>query len=619
MMVFYYQFIRNFTNKRPGLLVYLGYGLWVTFSVSAILSFTLREAYFSEGELILNYNPIMFNAQSAAASIFMFAAIAALVRHYRATTEPLVRTRTSYLLIGISIFFLFGVTDLVPALLKYPLDYVGGVINGLIITYVILKYQLLDIKLIARKGLVYSGLTVLLTAMYLILLFSLQTAFHGWFGLSSLALAAVFAILVAVFFNPFRDLLQRMIDRLFYRETYDYRQVLFSFSNKISNVLDLGELAQAILEPIVNTMHIRHAALLFPDNDSGEFSTRFAQQAQKDEESSAKLRLVNDSSIVRWLAREGKALKREQIDILPQFKGLWEVERVALNALEVQLFCPIKSRGDLIGIIGLGEKQSDTPYSDEEIDLLMTMANEAAVVLENARMLDSLKTQQQQVEGLLTQVVQAQEEERGRISADLHDSVAQWLVATSYRIQSFSQALSRNKDSKVHAELADMEDTLSRSVKELRRVVVGLRPPALDELGLAHALRQSLDDLKADRIYCKFSLVGKPVRLPETTEIAVYRIVQEALTNIRKHAQASRVNLRLKFKDDGLSVEVRDNGKGFVPGQTLSSDRSVGQIGLLGMRQRAEMLGGEFSIKTHERVGTTIILNLPIPPQVEEG
>jgi two-component system sensor histidine kinase DegS len=132
-------------------------------------------------------------------------------------------------------------------------------------------------------------------------------------------------------------------------------------------------------------------------------------------------------------------------------------------------------------------------------------------------------------------------------------------------------------------------------------------------------LEQSLNDLKADRIYCKFKLVGNPVRLPPTTEIAVYRIVQEALTNIRKHAQASRVNLCLKFKDEGLSVEVRDNGKGFVPGQTLSSDRSVGQIGLLGMRQRAEMLGGEFNIKTHEGVGTAVILSFPIPPQVEEG
>jgi len=203
----------------------------------------------------------------------------------------------------------------------------------------------------------------------------------------------------------------------------------------------LSELAQSILAPIVKAMHAKRAALLFPEIDSGDFNTQFVQQATAREQST-KLSLANDNPIVTWLATNGKALRRELIDIIPQFKGLWEVEKVIFETLEVELLCPIRSKGELIGILTVGKKQSDSPYSDEEVDLLMTMANEAAVAIENAKMLDSLKTQELRVRQLLAQAVQTQEEERQRISVDLHDSVAQWLAAASYRAQACHELLS---------------------------------------------------------------------------------------------------------------------------------------------------------------------------------
>jgi two-component system sensor histidine kinase DegS len=285
----------------------------------------------------------------------------------------------------------------------------------------------------------------------------------------------------------------------------------------------------------------------------------------------------------------------------------------------VELLCPIRSKGKLIGILAVGKKQSGSPYSDEEVDLLMTIANEAAVAIENARMLDSLKNEQLRVSQLLTQAVQTQEEERKRISADLHDSVAQWLAAASYRAQTVNALLSGNDSDEAQGELAAMESTIDKSLKELRRVVTGLRPPALDELGLSHALRQSLENLKTDGVDCRFSEVGTPVRLPSSMEIAVYRVVQETLTNVRKHADATKVNLRLQFKADELLVEIRDNGKGFDLSQTLDSAISVGHMGLLGMKQRVETLGGDIKIKTGEGAGTTMILRLPVQPQIEEG
>jgi len=615
--VCYYHFVRAYNNKPGGIVLYLGYAFVLTILAFCLGGYVVKSATLVDGFLYHDIGHWDYILMGVLMPLLVFV-MWMLAQRYRSSADPIDRNRTMYLIAGWSILIVISyVTPLSPALAGLPTDHLGNLANALIITYAIRRYQLLDIKLVVRKGLVYSSLTIFLTALYLLLLFILQMFFHGWAGYNSLALAAGFALLIAVLFNPLRSISQKWVDRVFYRETYDYRQMLFSFSDKISNVLDLGELAQSILDPVVKAMHVKQAALLFPKIESGDFTTQFVQQATK-EEPPTKVRLTNDHPIVTWLATEGKALRRELIDTIPQFKGMWEAERVAFEALGVELLFPIRSKGNLIGILAMGKKQSDSRYSDEEVDLLMTMANEAAIAIENARMLDSLKNEQLRVRQLLAQAVHTQEEERKRISVDLHDSVAQWLVAASYRAQTCSELLSGHDSDEVQGELAAMESTIDKSLKELRRVVTGLRPPALDELGLNHALQQSLEDLKTNGLDCQFKIIGTPVRVPSSMEIAVYRIVQEALANVRRHADATKVNLRLQFQADKLLVEVRDNGRGFDVSQTLDSAISVGHMGLLGMKQRAETLGGNIRIKTSQGAGTTLILSLPIQPQIEE-
>jgi len=616
-LVAYYHFIRAYVNKPARHGVYIGYASVLALLVLCLSGYIVQYAYVIDGILYHSLG-ISIYFIGAVCGVFVGVGLYLLIKKYRGSVDPAERNRTMYLIAGWSILMLLSYTNLIPVVAGLPLDHIGSLINILIITYAISRFRLLDIRFVMRKGLVYSTLTISLTALYLLLLFILQMFFQGWAGYSSLALAAGFAILMAVLFNPLRNLLQKGVDRIFFREAYDYRQMLLNFSDRISNVLDLSELAQSILDPIVEVLHIKQAALLFPRIESGDFIAQFTQRATT-EEPATNLRLTGDNPIVTWLATKGKALRRELIDINPQFKGLWETERTDIKAPCTALFCPVRSKGNLIGILAVGKKQSDSPYSDEEVDLLMTIANEAAVAIENARMLDSLRNEQLRVGQLLTQAVNAQEEERKRISVDLHDSVAQWLAAASYRAQTANALLSGDDNNEAQDELAAMESTIDKSLKELRRVVTGLRPPALDELGLRHALRQSLEELKNDSIDCRFSESGTPIRLPSNMEIAIYRLVQESLTNVRKHADATKVNLRLQFQPDKLLVEIRDNGKGFDLPRTLDSAISVGHVGLLGMKQRVDTVGGDIKIKTREGAGTIITLKFPIQPQIEEG
>ena len=278
----------------------------------------------------------------------------------------------------------------------------------------------------------------------------------------------------------------------------------------------------------------------------------------------------------------------------------------------MKLLCPMMSRGSLTGILLLGDKQSGHPYTGEEQELLLTIASGAALALDNARMLDTLRQQQRRADELLSQVVTAQEQERERVAAELHDGVAQWLVRASYQAQICKALLGQQNGADADTELAAVEETVDESLRELRRVLAGLHPPTLEELGLTHTLRQAVESLQADGVYARFEVQGEAVRLQPSVEIAAYRIVQEALNNVQKHAGATQVSLRLDFWEENLRIEVIDDGKGFDVSKTLESAIAQQHMGLLGMRRRVEWLGGAFKLESNEDTGTTVTVRLPV-------
>ena len=614
--ILYYHFVCAFFNKSAGKGAYLGYAGLIGFAIYMSQGGIVKSAHVVDGIL---YHELDAVAYLLSAFSLMFAGIAIiyLIQGFRRATDPQARNRIGYMLVAIFVCLPFALTNFVPALTNYSADHLGNIAMAVVISYTILRYQLLDIQFVARRALTYFLVIVCLAGIYVGVILLGHSLFPGQPIYIVLLLAAGLALVLAVMARPLRYRIQEWVDRFFYREAYQYRQTLLSFSSRMGNILNLDELANEMLTTISKALRITQARLLFEDTNTGHFTTQFTYPKAKGK-SPGKLKFSLDNPIVALMEKEANSLNLKQIDSTPQLKGLWQTEKEKLVASNLELLCPLKSRGKLIGILALGSKQSGNLYAQSDVEMVMSMANQAGIMMENARMFDSLRNQQARMEQLLTQAVLAQEEERKRISVDLHDSVAQWLVAASYHAQTCSQVLSGDDNDVARSELADMESTISKSLKELRRVVIGLRPPVLDELGLNYALQQSLEDLKSEGLNCRFSVAGTPLRLPPETEIAVYRVVQETLNNIRKHAKASRINLRLRFQEDKLQVEIRDNGVGFDLSHALDSAISVGRVGLLGMKQRAEMLGGDLSIETGEGTGTAITLSVPIQPQEED-
>jgi PAS domain S-box-containing protein len=208
---------------------------------------------------------------------------------------------------------------------------------------------------------------------------------------------------------------------------------------------------------------------------------------------------------------------------------------------------------------------------------------------------------------LLEHLVSAGEEERQRIASNIHDDSIQAITAAGMRLQLLRREL---HDPNQLSLLGDLEETIQLSITRLRHLLFELRPPALDSEGIAAALRMYVDesrDQSATTVRLEDTLRTQP---GEEARIILYRIAQEALTNVRKHAHATEAEVLITDHDGGFLVRITDDGVGFVPEHTLSVP---GHLGLAAMRERAELAGGTIRIDSAPRMGTVVECWIPSP------
>lgn len=242
------------------------------------------------------------------------------------------------------------------------------------------------------------------------------------------------------------------------------------------------------------------------------------------------------------------------------------------------------------------------------------MVNQASFAMEylrgNLRELSGQIDDNQQRHLLGIRVIKAQEEERRRVARDIHDGPAQTLANVVLRAEICEKLLDSDL-SQVRQELRGLKEVVRRSLKDIRKVIYDLRPMTLDDLGLIPTLRRYVNDLKEQPgMFIDFSVVGRECRLPTHVEVGMFRIVQEALNNITKHARASAIWVRVEFSEDSLGVLVKDDGAGFVPDEAIH--RHGDHFGLLSMRERVELLQGTWQLESEPGRGTKIAVKVPI-------
>jgi signal transduction histidine kinase len=216
-----------------------------------------------------------------------------------------------------------------------------------------------------------------------------------------------------------------------------------------------------------------------------------------------------------------------------------------------------------------------------------------------------------ELQRLLRITVQVQEEERTRIARDLHDGSNQLITATLFEIQAAQESLLGGRRDAALEKLETAKEVLRAIEAENRRIIAGVRPAILDAQGLVAALKWHASTFQEQHaIACTLRVSGKPVRLSPEAETAIYRIAQESLNNVAAHAQAHRVQIQAEFGLEGLRVNVEDDGVGFDDESGLRT--MSGQMGLIGMRERAQSIGGHLQIQSVPGQGTRVALTVPL-------
>jgi signal transduction histidine kinase len=299
--------------------------------------------------------------------------------------------------------------------------------------------------------------------------------------------------------------------------------------------------------------------------------------------------------------------------------GLEEQECRRFPSPITMLGLPLSVRQQVIGSIVLGQTKVDPEKSlaFDEFRLILGIVRQLGLSIENARLYQEAQEREGMLAELLHQVVGAQEAERQRIARELHDATGQSLSAIALGLRGVESMLESDRPVAVE-QVRELKSFSTNALGELRQIIADLRPSQLDDLGLVAALQWYAQEFERHyAIRTDFIMKGNRSRLPPEYETVLFRITQEALNNVAKHAHASQTSVKLEIYPAQACVTIQDNGRGFDPEKTLRHNRRAGW-GLLGIQERALLLGGRYEIDSKPGSGTLIRVTVPLMAEAKD-
>jgi signal transduction histidine kinase len=409
----------------------------------------------------------------------------------------------------------------------------------------VLRYRLYEIDTILNRAVLYGSLTAVVAAVYL----AVVGVARWLFGADrSLAVQVLATVLAAAAWLPLRGRVQRRVDRLFYGDRGAPYEALARLGRRVEEAADTESALDSVVKTIADSLRLPYAAVELRLGDSW-----------------------------RPAAAYGKPPS------------------------EVVTF-PLISHRETIGRLLVGARAPGEQLVPDDERLLADLARQAGPATHAVALRQALEASRA---GLVT----TREEERRRLRRDLHDGLGPTLAGVTLGLDTARARIAGQPD--VHELLSRLKTETQRAVTDVRRIVYGLRPPALDELGLAGSLHEEVRRLQyeAPALTVILDVPDNDLAdLPAAVEVACYRIVTEALTNVVRHARATRCSVRIQL-DHGLNVEVRDDGVGLPEGWRAG-------VGIASMRERVAELSGELVIEPSLRHGTRIVARMPTREQL---
>ena len=601
---FYAMFVRELVDVRSGhWLVPLGYGLIIFIPIYTFLGGPgIVSGVYLEPESPMYLPDLGPGAVVLGAMVYayMLYALYHLVRARSRTTSSIERNRLTYLIIGVPVVIIGSAMNYIPQFHAYPMDMMANVLNAALTATAIVRYRLLDIPLVLRKGLRYTITTVIVSMIYFLLVSVAVQVLHLVAGYQVFMLSLVLAAVAAVAVQPMRDALQARVDKLFFRDKYDAAQMLQRVSQSSAAVLDIEQLTEMILTEISATMRIKRAAFFLRDEFGG-----YRVAASRGLSTNEDWRIRPDHPLVTYLSARPQVFISQNLDRLPLARAFRLEEREQWERLRAELLVPVVAKGTLVGLLAAGQKLADVDYSADDRLVLMTLANQTAIAVENARLYAAAQHQiaeRQRAEARTLESLHEKEvllrEIHHRVKNNLQVIYSLLSLQSQYATDENTLEVLRDSQNRIRS-MALIHEKLYQSAN-------------LADIDFGEYLRTLTAHLHrsyatADR-NVQLVVSTAPIRLPLDVALPCALIAGELISNALKHAFVGRseglLRIGVRADDHGVvQLEVADDGIGMPVAWTdpdaagdFTSTRSQVTLGMQLVRGLVRQLDGAITM-----------------------
>jgi len=625
-------------SKIKEKILYLAYGSAVLFCFLNWFG-GFRDEFIKVGWKYSAKSSVLYLLLEIHLAVFAFYALFELIRKYRKTTSVRLKNQLRYVFLAGAAAFFIGSTNIFLSLgIKfYPFGSFGYIAFAGFITYAIVKHQLMDISVIIRKGIIYTTLTAAVTGIY-VLVVGFFNSILGFteFAHGSVVTNAFAAIIIATTFLPLRNKIQFVVDKIFFRDKYDYHKTLEDLSKKLTSLFDLDRILSLVVNTVTENMHIATGSVMLWDDVDQKFKIRSAHGL--DRKLITDTEFAEDDCFIEWLDKGKLPLFREELEAQhsgqtkPSDKekpdGVYQsLEK--LKQLDVSLSVPIILKDRLLGVFNLSDKKSEEMFSPEDIGLLITITNQAAVAIENAR----LYIEMRDIEKSLHQADKMVS--LGTLASSVAHEVGNPLVTLKTYLQMFEQkrhdeAFIVRFQEKMNSEMDRLQEILDQ-LRSYSRVSRG----KIEEADITKVIDDVLElvnyqiskaNVVAIRSYGKNLpnielnvshlkqvfmnlILNASQAMPEGGEI---RISVEYHESGKVTAVLSGEHMQIAFQDTGCGIppELVKSNKLFKPFLT-TKEKGTG-LGLSVTKKLIEEHNGEIKVTSEVGVGTTFTIKLPL-------
>lgn len=629
-VLFYHFSLLYSRSKAPKALLPAFYLMWVLFAglsiggqvISQIEEVTLFGGYVGWAARFTKAGILYLVLGYVPATLGMYN----LVLNYRETRSPEEKNRILYIVVGAGLSLVGATSDFLFAngILFYPFGIMANLYFVALTAVAMLKYQLLELRVVLRSGLTYTLLGIFIVGVYGLVFVLFNFTFRSQSESARLISVISAAAVVAIALQPVLNQLQQWADRWFFRERYDHLQALEQFSQDTKDITDLKSISDSLTSLVSRAMLANSSSLLLPAPNSPDFYVASTNELID----AGELTIREDSPILNWLRDNDGILTRQDLEVVVKFRALTLAEQQAVELLDTELLIPLKSKGILTGVLVVGPKLSEENYSVSDISLLSAVVNQTATAIENARLYG------QESERLI------QLEEMEKLKQTLLLTVAHELKTPLTVIKAGTEMLALQEEISSSGPSGRLIRSISRGVERLERLV----DESLDYARMQDSnLELELQSTDIGELYQETVALLAPIArskrqtldldLPDKMPTLVIdrrrweRVLLNLISNANRYTgPEGNISVSVDLESDYLVTKVADSGQG-IPQEDLdrvfnvyyrnsaADGRGAGKssgIGLAIAKYLVELHGGKIWVQSSLGEGSTFYFSLPL-------